>query len=73
MAYKSYGLKDVYNYLMEGDQEALNTSRLLSLDSSELGDYLAKLKRANPKAYGSALVKLYSKPQSRELLLNTIS
>lgn len=70
MAYKSYRLGDVYRYLLEGDQESLQMARLLSMNTSTLGEHLSKLKKTNPAGYGAALVKLYAKPQSRQKLLD---
>ena len=73
MAYKPFQLKDIYQYILENDQAGIEASKWLNLSPSQLSHQLSQLKKTNPTAYGSVLVKLFANSQTRQNLLDVIT
>jgi hypothetical protein len=70
MGYQTFQLKDVYTFVREGDESGINTARLLNLSPEDFSKYLSQVKAQSPEGYGALLVKLYSRPQTRQKLLD---
>jgi len=69
MQYKRYSLKEVYEYINEGEEEELSMAQIMNLPAKSLENYLAAFKQQDPEAFGKLLVKSFTNPTSKQKIL----